>query len=157
MKQLLIGCSVIIASTSLMVNCRNTNKAKNVTIVPIESKNTTRIKTASGLEYEILQEGSGDCPSVGDELTVHYNGWLYIDGEFGDLFDSSVLRDKPYTFIIGVGRVIKGWEEGVMTMKVGEKRRLFIPSELGYGKRGVKHLIPANTDLIFDVELISIS
>jgi len=117
----------------------------------------TRTKTASGLEYEILQEGSGSSPKAGNMVTVHYTGWLNNNGEPGQMFDSSFKRNQPFTFQIGVHQVIQGWDEGVMSMKIGEKRRLFIPSQLGYGARGAGSAIPANANLIFEVELLKIS
>jgi len=116
-----------------------------------------RIKTDSGLEYEILQPGSGVPPSRSKQVTVHYTGWINNKGEKGTQFDSSISRGRPFSFVIGVGQVIKGWDEGVMSMKVGEKRRLYIPSKLGYGVYGAGALIPPGADLIFDVELISIN
>ena len=117
-----------------------------------------RIKTTSGLEYEITVKGSGASPKPGSIVTVHYTGWLNKNGQpSGQPFDSSHNRNQPFTFQIGIEMVIKGWDEGVMTMQIGEKRRLYIPSALGYGARGAGNVIPANADLIFDVELISIS
>lgn len=115
-----------------------------------------RVKTDSGLQYEIIREGSGKSPACGNQVTVHYTGWLDYNGQPGKKFDSSVDRQRQFTFIIGIGQVIKGWDEGVMTMKVGEKRRLYIPARLGYGARGVGDRIPPHADLIFDVELINI-
>jgi FKBP-type peptidyl-prolyl cis-trans isomerase len=88
---------------------------------------------------------------------VHYTGWLDNNGQPGTKFDSSIDRGQPFTFIIGVGQVIKGWDEGVMTMKVGEKRRLFIPASLGYGSRGAGQIIPPHASLIFDVELLKVT
>lgn len=108
--------------------------------------------TASGLKYIDEMEGTGDSPNTGQKVTVHYTGTL----ENGKKFDSSKDRDEPFTFIIGIGQVIKGWDEGVATMKVGGKRKLIIPSELGYGTRGAGGVIPPNATLHFDVELISI-
>lgn len=93
---------------------------------------------------------------AGDEVTVHYTGWLDDKGKPGTKFDSSVDRDMPFSFKLGAGRVIQGWDLGVAGMKVGEKRRLIIPASLGYGSRGAGRLIPPNATLIFDVELISI-
>ena len=87
---------------------------------------------------------------------MHYTGWLDDNGVPGKKFDSSVDRGEPFKFVIGVGQVIKGWDEGVLTMKVGEKRRLIIPAALGYGARGAGNVIPPNSTLIFDVELISV-
>lgn len=115
-----------------------------------------RQKTDSGLEYEIIQEGAGITPEPGQDVTVHYTGYLDNNGELGTKFDSSVDRGRPFTFTIGVGQVIEGWDEGVMDMKVGEKRRLIIPSNLGYGARGAGRLIPPHSKLIFDVELLKI-
>jgi FKBP-type peptidyl-prolyl cis-trans isomerase len=115
------------------------------------------VKTESGLSYDILQASDKtEQPSVGDRVTVHYTGWLNKDGEPGAKFDSSVDRGEPFTFVIGVGRVISGWDEGVKSMKVGEKRRLFIPASLGYGARGAGASIPPHADLIFDVELLGV-
>jgi FKBP-type peptidyl-prolyl cis-trans isomerase len=116
-----------------------------------------RIKTDSGLEYEILTPGTGASPVKGKAVTVHYTGWLNEQGEKGKKFDSSVDREKPFTFTLGIGHVIKGWDEGVALMKVGEKRTLFIPAHLAYGARGAGSVIPPNADLIFDVELLSVA
>jgi len=113
-------------------------------------------KSDSGLEWEILQEGTGETPDVGKTVVVHYTGWLDENGEPGKKFDSSIDRGQPFSFRIGVGMVIRGWDEGVMDMKVGEKRRLFIPADLGYGSHGAGNVIPPNAGLIFDVELIDI-
>lgn len=110
------------------------------------------VTTESGLRYIDVKEGSGLSPEAGELVTVHYSGWL----EDGERFDSSVLRGSPFSFEIGRGRVIKGWDEGVSTMKLGGVRRLIIPGNLAYGERGVPGRIPANATLIFDVELISI-
>lgn len=108
---------------------------------------------AADLQVNVLHKGSGDAAKVGDRVSVHYTGWL-LDGK---KFDSSVDRDKPFQFEIGAGRVIKGWEQGVAGMLVGEKRELIIPPELGYGKQSVGGgLIPANSTLRFEVELLEI-
>ena len=108
--------------------------------------------TPSGLQYIDLVEGTGDSPTTGARVTVHYTGTL----EDGTKFDSSVDSGRPFEFPIGVGRVIKGWDEGVMTMKVGGKRKLIIPADLGYGARGAGGVIPPNATLIFDVELLGV-
>jgi FKBP-type peptidyl-prolyl cis-trans isomerase len=110
------------------------------------------IKTKSGLEYQDLKEGTGVEAKKGDTVVVHYTGWLK---ENKKKFDSSLDRGKPFDFELGAGDVIKGWDEGVAGMKVGGKRRLIIPSELGYGKTG-KGDIPPNADLVFEVELLKI-
>lgn len=114
-------------------------------------------KTSMQLRHETLQEGAGVCPKKGQRVTVHYTGWLDDNGKPGKKFDSSVDRGAPFTFNIGLGQVIQGWEEGVIAMKVGEKRRLFIPAHMGYGTRGAGAVIPPNANLIFDVELLSVS
>lgn len=112
--------------------------------------------TASGLQYQIIAPGNGVNPKPGQKITVHYTGWLSNDGQPGTKFDSSVDRGTPFSFIAGVGQVIKGWDEGLLLMSVGEKRRLIIPANLGYGARGAGGVIPPHATLIFDVELISI-
>jgi peptidylprolyl isomerase len=111
------------------------------------------VTTPSGLKYIELEEGKGATPSKGQNVTVHYTGTL----EDGTKFDSSLDRNRPFTFKIGVGQVIKGWDEGVVTMKVGGKRKLIIPSELGYGASGAGNVIPPYATLVFEVELIKIS
>lgn len=109
--------------------------------------------TESGLSYEILEKGFGEHPQVGDRVTVHYTGYLTDSAK--TKFDSSLDRDKPFTFPLGKGRVIKGWDEGVALLHVGDKAVLNIPADLAYGERGAGAVIPPNSDLIFDVELIS--
>ncbi len=113
---------------------------------------TKEVETKSGLKYIDYTVGEGLSPKKGDMVTVHYTGTLLS----GKKFDSSVDRGKPFTFKIGVGKVIKGWDEGVMTMKVGGKRKLIIPSNLAYGQRGVPGVIPAGATLLFDVELLNV-
>jgi FKBP-type peptidyl-prolyl cis-trans isomerase len=110
------------------------------------------METPSGLKYIDTVVGTGAQPKAGQQVTVHYTGSL----DDGTKFDSSVDRKQPFTFIIGVGQVIKGWDEGVSTMKVGGKRTLIIPSKLGYGERGAGNVIPPNATLHFDVELLSV-
>jgi peptidylprolyl isomerase len=115
-------------------------------------------KTPTGLGYEDTQVGTGASPSQGKTCVMHYTGWLYSDGTKGKKFDSSVDRGEPFEFQIGVGQVIKGWDEGVMSMKIGGKRTLVIPPELGYGARGVGGgLIPGGATLLFEVELLDLT
>ncbi len=112
--------------------------------------------TPSGLQYEDTVVGTGETPETGQICVMHYTGWLYQDGNKGAKFDSSIDRGKRFEFPIGTGRVIKGWDEGVASMKVGGKRTLIIPAALGYGARGAGGVIPPNATLIFDVELLGL-
>jgi peptidylprolyl isomerase len=111
------------------------------------------IETASGLGYVDLVEGAGARPKMGDSVSVHYTGWL----RSGEKFDSSHDRGRPLVFPVGRGRVIKGWDEGVGTMRVGGKRKLVIPAHLGYGDRGAAGVIPPGATLIFEVELLDVT
>jgi FKBP-type peptidyl-prolyl cis-trans isomerase len=117
-----------------------------------DKKEEKVIKTDSGLKYVELKEGTGTAAKKGDTVEVHYTGWL----KDGKKFDSSVDRGQPFSFPLGAGRVIKGWDEGVAGMKVGGKRKLIIPSELAYGKRGAGNAIPPDAELTFEVELLKI-
>ena len=112
--------------------------------------------TPSGLKIIDIKSGTGASPKTGQTCVMHYTGWLYEDGTKGKKFDSSVDRNEPFEFKIGLHQVIAGWDEGVSTMKVGGKRTLIIPPELGYGARGAGGVIPGNATLIFDVELIGL-
>lgn len=118
------------------------------TEVPEEDYTTTE----SGLKYYELEEGTGPSPEAGQTAIVHYTGWL----EDGTRFDSSLARGRPFPFAVGLGQVIPGWDEGVSTMKVGGKRQLVIPADLGYGERGAGDAIPPDATLIFEVELLDI-
>lgn len=106
----------------------------------------------SGLKYQELETGAGDKAEPGMKVMVHYSGWL----ENGSKFDSSLDRNEPFSFILGKGQVIRGWDEGVAGMLVGGKRRLSIPPQLGYGSRGAGGVIPPNATLIFEVELLAV-
>jgi peptidylprolyl isomerase len=111
------------------------------------------VKNPSGLSYTDLVPGKGATPVSGKSVTVHYTGWL----ENGTKFDSSLDRGQPFVFRIGAGEVIPGWDEGVISMKVGGKRKLFIPAQLGYGAAGAGGVIPPNANLIFEVELLDVA
>ena len=146
-----------LAQTKRRTVRKTTTPTKRATIVKKTVVKPIRIKqegvtTASGLKYIDLVEGKGESPNVGQQVTVHYTGRL----EDGTKFDSSLDRDEAFTFTIGVGQVIRGWDEGVITMKVGGKRRLIIPSDLAYGPSGRPPVIPPNAELIFDVELVEV-
>ncbi len=108
--------------------------------------------SASELKIEVLTEGTGNTAEKMQSVQVHYTGWL----EDGTKFDSSVDRGTPFTFVLGAGQVIQGWDEGVLGMQEGEKRKLTIPSEMGYGSQGAGGVIPANATLVFDVELLEV-
>ena len=110
------------------------------------------VTTPSGLQYEDVQEGSGTGAKSGDTVDVHYTGWLTN----GKKFDSSLDRNRPFSFKLGAGQVIQGWDEGVAGIKEGGKRKLTIPPELGYGKRGAGGVIPPDATLVFEVELLKI-
>ncbi len=129
-----------LTSTGLVARAADKDKEKKV------------VTTESGLKYEDLKEGTGEAARKGDTVEVHYTGWL----KDGTKFDSSLDRKKPFSFRLGAGMVIKGWDEGVAGMKVGGKRKLTIPPELGYGKRGAGNTIPPDAELTFDVELLKI-
>jgi FKBP-type peptidyl-prolyl cis-trans isomerase len=129
-----------------------------VAIPPGASAQTTgkTMTTASGLQIIDSVAGTGAAPKPGQTCVMHYTGWLYEGGKKGKKFDSSVDRNEPFEFPIGQHKVIAGWDEGVATMKVGGKRTLIIPPELGYGARGAGGVIPPNATLIFDVELLGV-
>jgi FKBP-type peptidyl-prolyl cis-trans isomerase len=113
-------------------------------------------QTESGLQFIDVKEGTGETPKTGETCMVHYTGWLWENNAKGKKFDSSVDRDEPFAFPVGEEQVIKGWDEGVATMKVGGKRELLIPAKLGYGARGAGGVIPPNATLLFEVELLRV-
>jgi len=115
------------------------------------------ITTSSGLQYLDTTVGEGPEAASGQNVTVHYTGWLYNDATQGAKFDSSKDRRDPFVFALGAGMVIRGWDEGVAGMKVGGARTLVIPPGLGYGARGAGGVIPPNATLKFDVELLAVS
>ena len=115
------------------------------------------VTTKTGLKYTDEKVGTGDVAAAGTKVDVHYTGWLDEAGKKGKKFDSSVDRGQPFSFALGAGQVIKGWDEGVAGMKVGGKRTLVIPPDLGYGARGAGGVIPGNSTLIFDVELMKVT
>lgn len=125
------------------------------TVANAQAKGTA-MTTSTGLQIIDSTIGTGATPAKGQRCQMHYTGWLYQGGAKGAKFDSSVDRGQPFEFVLGVGQVIKGWDEGVASMKVGGKRTLIIPPELGYGARGAGGVIPPNATLLFEVELLGV-
>jgi FKBP-type peptidyl-prolyl cis-trans isomerase len=115
------------------------------------------VTTKSGLKYQDIQVGTGEEAKTGMTVFVHYTGWLYENGQRGKKFDSSVDRGQLFSFSLGGGQVIKGWDEGVAGMKIGGKRELIIPSQLAYGPRGAAGVIPPNATLDFEVQLFKVA
>jgi peptidylprolyl isomerase len=175
LREILISFSVMVACVLLLVVAQFTGRSADAVASPQTPASTpdrviiaqanssttgaaalmsdeTIVTTPSGLRYVDIVEGTGEMPQKGQTVVVHYTGTL----EDGRKFDSSRDRNQPFEFPIGAGRVIKGWDEGLSTMKVGGQRKLIIPSELGYGSRGAGGVIPPNATLIFDVELLEI-
>ena len=151
-----ILCGVVL-SLAFAVAAQTSNHRTTPVRVPSTNSPTKvsgdGVKTESGLQYWDIKVGTGEEAKRGDKVKVHYTGWLTS----GKKFDSSVDAQQPYSFTLGQGSVIKGWDEGVAGMKVGGKRQLRIPPELAYGEDGYKKIIPANATLIFDVQLLSIN
>ncbi len=143
-----------IASENTPNITKNTLMALNINNQEITEKDIENASTTpSGLKYIDIKEGDGESPQKGQMVTVHYTGVLQKDSK---KFDSSRDRNQPFSFKIGVGQVIKGWDEGVASMKVGGQRILIIPADLGYGARGAGGVIPGNATLVFDVELLGV-
>ncbi len=129
-----------------------------MTLVAVSAWGAAKMVTnPSGLKYVDEKVGTGAEAKTGKSVVVHYTGWLNQAGKKGSKFDSSVDRGKKFTFPLGAGRVIRGWDEGVAGMKIGGKRTLYIPSKMAYGERGAGAAIPPNADLIFDVELFEVN
>ena len=144
---------VIPAKTDLIFDIELVDILPEIKIEPYNIKGKKKYSTESGLEYYIIKETKGDQVKSGQTIKVNYSGYL----DDGTMFDSSVKRDVPFSFPVGMGRVIKGWDEGVQLMKVGEKFRFILPPQLAYGEKGIPPTIPQNATLTFDVEVIEIS
>ncbi len=144
---------LLVAAAVALPGCSRTEKAPAPEAKPGGAAGKGAVTTASGLSYTDLVVGTGPAPLSGKPVKVHYTGWL----ENGTKFDSSVDRGEPFTLVIGAGQVIPGWDEGVMTMKVGGKRKLVVPPQLGYGANGAGGVIPPNATLIFEVELLDVA
>jgi len=163
-KNLFAVCVSLLFIASIVFADDNAQPKKDTTELKAKT-DTTEIKkmepetitTKSGLKYIDHVVGDGEEAVKGMTVEVHYTGWLNDDGKRGKKFDSSKDRDQPFSFLLGGGRVIRGWDEGVVGMKVGGTRELIIPSDLGYGSRGAGNVIPPNATLIFEVELLGVS
>ena len=152
--KILLACSF---AASLALPARADEKPAPATPAATAAKKESQMKTTpSGLQYEDTKEGTGASPKTGQTCVMHYTGWLWENSAKGKKFDSSVDRGQPFEFQIGRGMVIKGWDEGVATMKIGGKRTLLIPAWLGYGARGAGGAIPPNATLLFEVELLGV-
>ena len=149
---LLIPAAAVWADTTVSATPAATPAAKTAVKAAAKPKANKVVTTADGLKYEILKKGHGATAKAGQTVTVHYTGWLTD----GTKFDSSVDRGQPFQFNLGAHQVIQGWDEGVAGMKIGEKRKLTIPSSLGYGANGAGGVIPPNATLVFDVELLGV-
>jgi peptidylprolyl isomerase len=152
---MLVFLRVISASTLAVVTSLGGTLALSATPASAQTQGKT-MTTPSGLQITDTKVGTGAQPQTGQTCVMHYTGWLYQNGAKGAKFDSSLDRGEPFEFAIGQGQVIKGWDEGVASMKVGGKRSLVIPPQLGYGARGAGGVIPPNATLIFDVELLGV-
>ncbi|MGZ6970071.1 MAG: FKBP-type peptidyl-prolyl cis-trans isomerase [Thermoanaerobaculia bacterium] len=153
-SKILLACSF---AASLALPARADEKPAPATPAATAAKKESQMKTTpSGLQYEDTKEGAGASPKTGQTCVMHYTGWLWENSAKGKKFDSSVDRGRPFEFQIGRGMVIKGWDEGVATMKIGGKRTLLIPASLGYGARGAGGAIPPNATLLFEVELLGV-
>lgn len=149
---LVIAGTVYLISQNVSAPSPAPPAAPTATTEPVTLNEEGMIATPSGLKYKDIVEGTGVSPKAGQTITVHYTGLLAN----GEKFDSSRDRGQPIDFVIGKGAVIKGWDEGVITMKIGGKRKLIIPPDLGYGAQGRPPSIPPNSTLLFEVELIGV-
>lgn len=152
MRNFLVSTAAVLAfSASIIAGCQKfDNQPPQTTVQQLQPGTAAMKRTPSGLQYEDLVAGSGSSPAAGQRVTVHYTGWLTN----GTKFDSSLDSNQPFIFTIGRGEVIPGWDEGVMTMKIGGKRKLVVPPELGYGAAGAGGVIPPNATLVFEVILL---
>lgn len=151
-RRTLLGFMPVIGILCFLSGCaKSGSQDQSSSGIPMVN-NVPSITTPSGLQYQVLKEGNGFVAQSGRHVRVHYTGWLTN----GTKFDSSVDRGEPFEFNLGQGQVIRGWDEGVAGMKVGEKRRLTIPPGLGYGEHGAGGTIPPNATLVFDVELLGV-
>ena len=152
MSKMKIWYAVLFVAVIAWVGCGKSEEAQQAPNAPRQVSEASFTTTASGLKYHDFKAGSGAEAQRGNQVTVHYTGWL----QSGAKFDSSVDQQQPCSFQLGAGRVIAGWDEGVAGMRVGGQRQLVIPPELGYGPGGYPPVIPANSTLVFEVELLEV-
>lgn len=146
-------CSAALICSTVLGNQAQAQKTKkSLEGTKMAQANSNWVKTPSGLQYQDVKVGTGPSPRQGQTVVVHYTGWLTN----GNKFDSSHDRNQPFEFHLGMGEVIKGWDEGVGSMKVGGKRKLTIPPNLGYGDRGAGGVIPPGATLVFEVDLLGL-
>lgn len=150
--------SAAVATRGLFFTKSSVASATDAVLADAEAPQTDAdgfITTESGMKYKVIKEGTGPIPAIGDTCKAHYTGWL---DDFDSIrkFDSSRDRGRPFTFAVGKGQVIRGWDESFSTMKVGEQRKIILPSRLAYGDRGAGGIIPPKATLYFDVELLGI-
>lgn len=159
LKILLFASILIAAACSKPASETSDQATKTEPAVEIADQQDSSMQIAPGLTAQILKEGEGAMAEAGQIAVVHYTGWLYdktAENKRGKKFDSSVDRDQYFTFMLGTGRVIKGWDQGVVDMKPGEIRELTIAPEMGYGNRGAGNVIPPGATLVFEIELIEV-
>jgi peptidylprolyl isomerase len=151
-----IAAFAVTALAGCAVSGTNTESAQTEASPVTTQPAANPVTTSSGLRTIDTVVGTGASPRPNQTAVVHYTGWLYVNGAKGKKFDSSLDNGRPFEFPVGAGRVIKGWDEGVATMKVGGKRTLIVPPNLGYGATGAGSSIPPNATLMFDVELLGL-
>jgi peptidylprolyl isomerase len=145
-----VAFSLVVSAGARTADPGRTDQSKS------RSKNKKPKATGSGLQYRDIEGGAGETPKTGQTCVMHYTGWLWVNNAKGAKFDSTIDHGAPFSFRLGLGDVIKGWDEGIATMKVGGTRELLIPPNLGYGTRGAGGVIPPNATVLFEVKLLKL-
>lgn len=156
---IIIGCLILVGIVLCIILAGFTAPTIKDTPADMPTEKSALKTTESGIRYQIITPAAETAiqPKTGQQVSVQYTGWLNDNDQPGKKFDSSYDRNQPFTFVVGRGQVIKGWDESVLSMKVGEKRRVILPPELAYGSRAVGNIIPANSTLIFDIEVLDVA